>query len=292
MRQFFQQRIIGQDSAIEVVMGVVKIFKAGLNNPHKPISTLLFTGPTGVGKTACAKALADYFFGMGQKRSPLVRIDMSEFQHPAQLARFIGAGGEVGKLVQDIRERPFSVLLLDEIEKADPSVFDALLTVLDEGHLVDNYGRVTNFKNTIIIMTSNLGASSRGSVGYGEGSKPNYEAAVLKFFRPEFVNRIDHIVPFEPLLQDNIKKIIDKELQEIGQREGIAKRKLHLRFHPSLPQHLLQVGFDERYGARPLQRALENEVIAPLAEWLLLHPQLQNRRLTLEWKEGRLQIFS
>jgi len=144
---YFKNKIIGQDTAIKSLSNVVKIFKAGLNSPAKPIATMIFAGPTGVGKTASTKALAEYFFGKGQKKSPLVRIDMSEFQHPAQLARFIGAGGEVGKLVQEIRERPFSVLLLDEIEKADPSVFDALLTVLDEGLLVDAYGRVTNFRN-------------------------------------------------------------------------------------------------------------------------------------------------
>lgn len=287
---FFNNRIIGQPNATEAISGVVKIFKAGLNNPAKPISTLLFAGPTGVGKTAAAKALADYFFGIGQKRSPLVRIDMSEFQHPSQLARFIGEGGEVGSLVQDIRERPFSVLLLDEVEKADPTVFDALLGVLDEGRLVDAYGRVTNFRNTIIIMTSNLGASNRASIGFGGGAAANYESAVAKFFRPEFVNRIDQIVTFRALDKSDILKITDKELEELAAREGFVKRGIRLRFGSSLREHLAEIGFDERYGARPLQRAMENKIIAPLANWLLANRTVSELELSVDFLEGELVI--
>ena len=215
---------------------------------------------------------------------------MSEFQHPAQLARFIGIGGEVGKLVQDIRERPFSVLLLDEIEKADPSVFDALLTVLDEGILVDAYGRITNFRNTIIIMTSNLGASNRASLGFGGRNTANYESAIGKFFRPEFVNRIDHIVTFNTLEEEHIQAITRLELEALGKREGFAKRKLKLEFSKTLELHLAEVGFDKRYGARPLQRALENEIIAPLAKWLLEHPNINACPLRLDLVDGVLQI--
>ncbi len=290
LQTHFSHQIIGQQHAIDALCNVVKIFKAGLNNPQKPISTMIFAGPTGVGKTASTKALAEYFFGKGQKKSPLVRIDMSEFQHPSQLARFIGAGGEVGKLVQEIRERPFSVLLLDEIEKADPSVFDALLSVLDEGILVDNYGRVTNFRNTIIIMTSNLGASNRSSIGFGGVDGQNYEAAIAKFFRPEFVNRIDQIVLFEPLSQQNIEQITTLELHALQKREGILKLGLQLEFTPALVQHLTTVGFDARYGARPLQRALENEIVAPLAKWLLLHSKVTNQLLQLDIVAGLLVV--
>jgi ATP-dependent Clp protease ATP-binding subunit ClpA len=287
---YFKNRIIGQDAAIESLSNVVKIFKAGLNSPAKPIATMIFAGPTGVGKTASTKALAEYFFGKGQKKSPLVRIDMSEFQHPAQLARFIGVGGEVGKLVQEIRERPFSVLLLDEIEKADPSVFDALLTVLDEGLLVDAYGRVTNFRNTIIIMTSNLGASNRTSVGFGGGDTTNFESAIGKFFRPEFVNRIDHIVTFNALEQEHIQAITRLELESLNKREGFDKRQVTLAFTDRLEAHLAEIGFDKRYGARPLQRALENEIIAPLAKWLLEHPNIKGCQLRLDLVEGQLEI--
>ncbi len=290
LESFFNSRIIGQESALAALAAVVKIFKAGLNNPVKPISTMIFAGPTGVGKTAAAKALADYFFGKGQKKSPLVRIDMSEFQHPEQLARFIGAGGEVGTLVQEIRERPFSVLLLDEIEKADPSVFDALLTVLDEGRLVDSFGRVTNFRNSIIVMTSNLGAGNGVSIGFGSGSGNNYESAIGKFFRPEFVNRIDQIVTFNPLNREHILKITHNELKELSGREGFVKNGISLDFSDTLLKQLAEVGFDERFGARPLQRAIENKIIAPLANWMLKNREAKNCNIYLDSIASELLI--
>ncbi len=288
--RYFNKQIMGQKAVISHLCTTVKVFKAGLNNPHKPITTMLFSGPTGVGKTASAKALANYFFGKGQKRSPLIRIDMSEFQHPGMLSRFIGAGNEVGKLVQEIRERPFSVLLLDEVEKADPSIFDALLTVLDEGVLVDNFGRTTNFRNTIIIMTSNLGATNQRSIGFGGEDAPKYDSAIRDFFRPEFINRIDHVVVFNSLNSSDIKKITEKELEELKQREGFEKRGLKLEFTPAVAAHLSKVGFDVRYGARPLQRAMEMEVVSPLAKWLLEHPTLNNCTLKVDFSGGALKI--
>ncbi len=288
LNQYFVDRIIGQTSAVDQMTSVVKVFKAGLNNPNKPISTLIFAGPTGVGKTASAKALADYFFGKGQKRSPLVRIDMSEFQHPSQIARFIGSGREVGQLVQEIRERPFSVLLLDEVEKADPSIFDALLTVLDEGVLVDTFGRITNFRNTIIILTTNLGASNRKSIGFGGDDGGSYESAIASHFRPEFVNRIDGVVMFNALNAKNIEAITRKELKDLTKREGFIKREIQLQFSDALIQFLSSVGFDERYGARPLQRAIEYEVVAPLAKWLLAHNELKNCTLHIDYKKELL----
>ena len=285
LTDYFNQKIIGQPTAIKQLSGIVKIFKAGLNNPYKPISTMVFAGPTGVGKTASAKALAEYFFGKGQKRSPLIRIDMSEFQHPSQIARFIGSGREVGKLVQEIRERPFSVLLLDEVEKAAPSIFDALLTVLDEGMMVDAYGRVTNFRNTIIIMTTNLGASNQGSIGFStkNDDKSAYLSAIGNYFRPEFVNRIDQIVAFNALNADNIREITVKELNDLRKREGFVKRNLRLEFSTALINELAKAGFDERYGARPLQRAIEQSLIAPLAKWMLEYSSIKNRTLYLDY---------
>lgn len=282
---WFTSRIIGQKNAIDKLCQIVKIYKAGLNNPHKPISTLLFAGPTGVGKTASARALADYFFGKGQKISPLIRIDMSEFRYPGQITQLIGAGRNVGKLVKEIRERPFAVLLLDEVEKADPSVFDALMTVLDEGRLVDAYGRVTNFRNVIIIMTSNLGSTNRSSLGFKdtEGESVRYESAIGRFFRPEFVNRIDGIVMFNSLGEDDIIKITKKELVDLSKREGFVKNGITLNFSNNLMNHLKQTGFDERYGARPLQRAIEDEVTAPLANWLLNQKQVMNCILEIDY---------
>ncbi len=292
LKQHFNTRIIGQPASVDKLSAIVKIFKAGLNNPYKPIQTLVFAGPTGVGKTASARALADYFFGKGQKKTPLIRIDMSEFQHPSQITRFIGAGNEVGKLVQDIRDRPFSVLLLDEVEKADRSIFDALMTVLDEGLLVDAFGRVTNFRNTIIIMTTNLGASNRKSIGFDnkEGEEAAYFAAINSFFRPEFVNRIDGLIFFNSLKAADIRKICFKELEELKKREGFVKRNLTIDFHESVIDRLASIGFDERYGARPLQRALEQEVVNPLANWLLEYPALEGKNLKVEFVGNELKV--
>lgn len=285
---FFNQKIIGQETAVERLCETVKVFKAGLNNPHKPISTLIFAGPTGVGKTASAQALAAYFFGKGQHKNPLIRIDMSEFQHPSQITRFLGVGNEPGKLVSDVRERPFAVLLLDEAEKATPAIFDAFLTVLDEGMLVDAYGRVTNFRNCIIILTTNLGASNRASIGYGpkSASDETYRSAIGAFFKPEFVNRIDGVVVFQPLQPAHIRLIALKELQELKGREGILKKGLALDFKPSVVDYLATIGFDEKYGARPLQRALEDQIVRPLANWLLAHPAVKDCKLVVGFEQG------
>ncbi|PHN07471.1 AAA family ATPase [Flavilitoribacter nigricans] len=291
LENYFHERIIGQSEAIARLIEIVKIYKAGINNPYKPIATLLFAGPTGVGKTASAKALADYFFGQGQKKSPLIRIDMSEFQHPGQMGRLIGSGKEVGQLIKEVRERPFAVILLDEIEKAARPIFDALLTLLDEGLLIDNFGRQTDFRNTIIIMTSNLGASVRSSIGYQETSTESsaYLSAIRKHFRPEFINRIDSVVFFNAIDSDDLRKITLKELKALTAREGFAKRQLQLLFDDSLVDHLVNIGFDKRYGARPLQRAIEQTIVKPMSYWLLENGQKQKVRLKLSW-EGKLVI--
>ncbi len=289
---YFNKRIIGQDAAIGQLTDIVKIYKAGLNNPHKPITTLLFAGPTGVGKTASAKAIANYFFGQGQLKNPLVRIDMSEFQLPGEISRLIGDGQQVGQLVKEVRERPFSVLLFDEVEKAHPSVFDALLTVLDEGMLLDAFGRITNFRNSIIILTSNLGASNRKSIGFKQttSSDDTYRAAIQRYFRPEFINRIDNMVFFNALSQEDIALILDIELQGIQKREGIINRNLTLNFGDALRSHLLSVGFDEEYGARPLQRAVEHELVHPLSRWLIENPAIQSQMLTINHRNGQLAV--
>ena len=287
LRSHFEARIIGQPQAVDALTRVVKIFKAGLNNPHRPIASFLFAGPTGVGKTASVKALSEYFFGKGQRKSPLIRIDMSEFQHPEQLVRLIGAGRQPGQLVKEVRERPFSVLLLDEVEKADLSIFDALLGLLDEGVLVDAYGRETNFRNTIVIMTSNLGASNRSVPGFGDKNPDAaaYRSAVERHFRPEFVNRIDELVVFESLKANDILKITEKELESLKSREGFQKTGLEVQFEEQLVRHLASIGFDERYGARPLQRALEDHVVMPVARWMLENPVNNPGQLIIGWSD-------
>lgn len=287
LQAFFEQRIIGQPQAVATMTNLVKVFKAGLNAPDRPIATLIFAGPTGVGKTASAKTLADYFFGQGQKKTPLIRIDMSEFRHPAQIARLIGAGKETGTVIKEIRERPFSVLLLDEIEKADSSIFDALLTVLDEGLLVDAFGRETNFKNTIIIMTSNLGASNQKPIGLLNTTDPelNYQSAIQKNFRPEFVNRIDGVVIFNTLDEAHIKMITLKELEELKKRDGFVKKNIEVRFSERVVEHISRIGFDERFGARPLQRAIEQSLVNPIASWILENNETGNCMLLVDFDQ-------
>ncbi len=294
LKHYFRQRIIGQEPAVNKLCEIVKIFKAGLNNPLRPIHTLIFAGPTGVGKTASAKTLADYFFGQGQKKFPLIRIDMSEFQHPSQMHRLIGGGREVGQLVKEAREKPFSVVLLDEIEKAHPAIFDALLAVLDEGVLTDAYGRITNFRNSIIIMTTNLGASNRQSIGFTQTTSEDlhYQSAIERHFRPEFVNRIDSIVVFRSLEKEHIRQITAKELEELQCREGFSKRNLRVEFSESVIDRLGHTGFDERYGARPLQRAIEQSLVAPIANWLVRHPDINGKKLLVSYRDGiRIEVY-
>lgn len=267
VQAFFAQQLFGQDAAIGHLKDVVYLFKAGLNDPAKPIATLLFAGPTGVGKTAAAKALARYFFGAGGGADPLFRIDMSEFQHAFQIARLIGDGARPGKLVEHVRRQPFSVVLLDEIEKADPSVFDLLLTVLDEGRLRDSRGRMTDFRSTVIVMTTNLGVRHGASLGFADDARGGDSVVhdIRQFFRPEFFNRIDRVVPFAPLARGAIEAIAVRELQAIAQREGLLRRGVRLAFSPELVAFVADKGFSPAYGARPLQRAVEQLVVAAVA---------------------------
>lgn len=291
LKDFFEPRIIGQPSAIEQLCSVITTYKAGLNDPSKPIATLLFSGPTGVGKTAAAKALADYFFSLGQAQTPLFRIDMSEFQHPYQLQRLIGYNDHhPGKLIEHVRNRPFSVILLDEIEKADSHFFDVLLALLDEGRLVDTFGRVTDFRQTIIIMTSNLGSTAQAALGFTSNPTANFEAAIKQFFRPEFYNRLDQIIAFNGLTAEMIRHIAAKELLALNQREGIKKRQLSLTFDPSLLDFISQIGFSPQYGARPLQRAIEQHLVAALSHYLLAHPQLSQCALRVSAEQQTVQV--
>jgi ATP-dependent Clp protease ATP-binding subunit ClpC len=269
VQAFFAGRLFGQDAAVRQLKDVVYLFKSGLNDPAKPIATLLFAGPTGVGKTAAAKALASYFYGANSGVDPLFRVDMSEFQHAFQIARLIGTGKRPGKLVEHVRQRPFSVVLLDEIEKADASVFDMLLGVLDEGRLRDSHGRVTDFRGTLIVMTTNLGVRHGASAGFASadaGDDATHE--IRQFFRPEFFNRIDRLVHFAALGREAIAAIARRELQAIEKREGLLRRGLVLRFAPAVVDFVAAVGFSPRYGARPLQRAVEHHVVAAIARAL------------------------
>ncbi len=290
--EWFSGRIIGQEEAVAALASVVKVFKTGLSNPGRPIATLIFAGPTGVGKTASARALAQFFHGRGQRLDPLVRLDMSEFMHPSQVSRLIGsrAGADPGLLVREVRERPFCVLLLDEIEKAHPAIFDVLLNVLDEGMLADAYGRVTDFRNAVIIMTSNLGSAAQTSIGFSGKEEVDYRTAIAGFFRPEFCNRVDEIVVFHPLGAEAIAGIARKELSELARREGFLERGLRLDFSEQLVSFLAREGCHPKYGARPLQRTIEQQVVGPLSRHLLRHPDVKNCTLRIGFDGANLTI--
>ncbi len=269
LMRFFSQKIKGQDPILKSLCSIVQTFKSGLNAPHKPIATLLFAGPTGVGKTAATKALASYFFDAGQSKHPLFRMDMSEFQHPGHIVRLIGDLDSPGKLVQHVRSNPFSVVLLDEIEKAHPSVFDALLTVFDEGILTDRFGRVTDFRSSIIIMTSNLGSNKSKGIGFSSNSTSEVSmTAIKKFFRPEFFNRIDDVLSFQALSKKHIIAITRIEMERLAERDRIKDNNITLVFADRLVDFIADIGFSPLYGARPIQRAIEKHVVRALTEYL------------------------
>ncbi|MEJ2423113.1 MAG: AAA family ATPase [Candidatus Thiodiazotropha sp.] len=287
--KYFKEKIKGQNGVLEQLCGLIQTFKAGINDPEKPIATLLFAGPTGVGKTAAAKTLAEYFFANGQTHDPLIRIDMSEFQHPSHIGKLIGYDNDrPGKLIQHVRNKPFSVVLLDEIEKAHDSIFDNLLSMLDEGFITDRFGRTTDFRNTIIIMTTNLGVKQNRGIGFANINKSEVSLGDIKnYFRPEFFNRIDQVLIFNGLDQKAIEQIAVRELQHLASRPGILQRGISLRFTNALVQHVCAAGFSMEYGARPLQRAIERIVIPPLTEFLLAGNEGQN--IEVDWNgEGVL----
>lgn len=279
---FLSARVIGQESACHAAAGVVTTFKAGLNDPDRPLGVLLFSGPTGVGKTELARALSDYLFGHGESGERLVRLDMSEYSGHGASERLVSdSRGNASDFIKRVRTQPFCVILLDEIEKASPDVFDMLLALFDEGRLSDRFGRVTNFQSSVVILTSNLGAGRDGGLGFGQDRGPDYDAEVMRFFRPEFYNRLDGVVAFAPLGEETILRIAEKELNELSRREGFAKAALRLGWDAAVTALVAQAGFDRRYGARPLQRAVEELVVTPLARHLAANPTLRDVKLHL-----------
>ena len=272
MEDALHKRVIGQDEAVVAVANAIRRSRAGLSDPNKPIGSFLFLGPTGVGKTELCKSLANFMF---DSEDAMVRIDMSEFMEKHSVARLIGAPPgyvgyeEGGYLTEAVRRRPYSVILLDEVEKAHPDVFNILLQVLDDGRLTDGQGRTVDFRNTVIIMTSNLGSDliqGQVKLSYDE-MKALVMTVVTKHFRPEFINRIDETVVFHPLGQENIKAIARIQLAHVEKR--LEERGYQMDISDAALEHLAKVGFDPIYGARPLKRAIQQEIENPLAQQIL-----------------------
>jgi ATP-dependent Clp protease ATP-binding subunit ClpC len=274
--------VIGQDEAIKALARSIRRSRAGLKDPSRPIGSFIFSGPTGVGKTEVARSLAKFLFA---DASALIRVDMSEYMEKFSVSRLIGAPPgyvgyeDSGTLTKAVRRKPYSVVLLDEIEKAHPDVFNILLQVLDEGHLTDNYGRVIDFKNTVVIMTSNVGArdiTKGGSLGFNTGeSRDSFERIVQRVkeemshtFNPEFLNRLDDVIVFHPLSRDNIRSIVDIVLAEVQKR--LVDEELVLRLTDGAADFLVKHGYDDKFGARPLKRAIQRYIEDPLSEKILM----------------------
>ena len=297
MRDELKQSIIGQDEAIDKIVKAIQRNRVGLKDPNRPIGTFMFLGPTGVGKTHTAKKLAEFLF---DSRDALIRVDMSEYMEKFSVSRLVGAPPgyvgyeEGGQLTEKVRRRPYSVVLLDEIEKAHPDVFNMLLQVMDEGRLTDSLGRQVDFKNTIIIMTSNIGTRQLKDFGGGVGFKTvrneqEYSRGVIqkalnRTFAPEFLNRVDDIVMFNSLDKEALCKIIDIEI------EGFHKRAAGLGYQLTVTdaakEFIVEKGFDSQYGARPLKRAIQKYIEDELAEMILRAEITQGSNLIIDYKEG------
>ncbi|MDP7674618.1 MAG: AAA family ATPase [Dehalococcoidia bacterium] len=293
-------RVIGQDQAVEVLADAVRRARAGLKDPKRPIGSFIFLGPTGVGKTELARALAEFMF---DDEDNMVRVDMSEFQERHTVSKLIGAPpgyvgyDEAGHLTEAVRRRPFSVVLFDEIEKAHPDVFNTMLQVLDDGRLTDSHGRTIDFRNTIIIMTSNLGSEgiAQQAFGFQKQSRDDTESARLRTnvedslkqkFRPEFLNRLDEFIVFDSLTQDDIKLIVDKFMVEVTER--VSDLKVSLFLSEDAKGWLVKTGFDRMYGARPLKRAIQRYIESPLSKRLLAGEFPEGSVIAVELKDSEI----
>ncbi len=303
MEKDLQQRVIGQERAVQLVSDAVKRSRAGIADPNRPIGSFLFLGPTGVGKTELSKVLAEFMF---DDPEALLRVDMSEFMEKHSVSKIIGSPpgyvghDEGGSITEKVRHRPYSVILLDEIEKAHPEVFNVLLQVLDSGHLTDAKGRKVNFKNTIIIMTSNIGAEHidrMSSFGFTDArdeasqyvqAKDKVMDSLKNYFRPEFLNRLDEIVIFDILGQSTIQSIVKMQVEEVQKR--LAGKDIKLTLTKDVYSYLAQEGYDPRFGARPLKRVIQSKILTPVASQMVGQGMLQGGSVRVSMQKGKQEL--
>jgi len=290
MEDRLRERVIGQDEALEAVANAVRRARAGLQDPNRPVGSFIFLGPTGVGKTETARALAEFLF---DDERAMVRLDMSEYMEKHAVARMIGAPPgyigyeEGGQLTESVRRRPYAVILFDEIEKAHPDVFNVLLQILDDGRLTDSKGRTVDFKNTVLIMTSNLGSREIQEVSDEETQEAVTEV-LREHFKPEFLNRIDDIVIFHRLSREQITRIIDVQLERL--RAMLHERNISLVLEDSARALLAQEGYDPNFGARPLRRAIQTLIQNALALKLLNGEVLPGQTVVVSAPNGQMEF--
>ncbi len=304
MESVLHKRVIGQEDAVRAVSRAIRRGRVGLKDPKRPVGSFIFSGPTGVGKTELSKALAEALFG---DESLMIRIDMSEYMEKHSVSRLVGSPpgyvgyDEGGQLTEKVRRKPYSVVLFDEIEKAHPDVFNMLLQILDDGRLTDSTGRVVNFRNTVIIMTSNVGAREivePKRLGFGsleenaardyEDMKKNVMTELKKTFRPEFLNRVDEIIVFHPLNRDEIKNIAALMLAETAKR--MEQNHIHVTFTEDIENYLAEKGYDKAYGARPLKRTIQEQIEDKLAEAILDERVKEGDTVSITFVEGKIEV--
>ncbi len=289
MEDRLHTRVVGQEEAISAVAAAVRRSRSGLQDPNRPIGSFIFLGPTGVGKTELARALAEFLF---DDESNMVRIDMSEYQERHTVARLIGAPpgyvgyDEGGQLTEAVRRRPYSVVLFDEIEKAHPEVFNVFLQVLDDGRLTDGQGRTVDFRNTVIIMTSNVGSQYLLDASDEAVMAERVMGALRTHFRPEFLNRVDEIVLFHRLEKDQLRAIADIQLDYV--RDLLAKRHVTITLTDAAADLLIEEGYDPVYGARPLKRVLQKRIVDPLALKLIQNEIRDGDHVVVDVVNGEL----
>jgi ATP-dependent Clp protease ATP-binding subunit ClpB len=291
LEEHLHLRVVGQDEAIKAVANAVRRARAGLQDPNRPLGSFIFLGPTGVGKTELSRALAEFLF---DDENAMIRIDMSEYMEKHTVARLIGAPPgyvgyeEGGQLSEAVRRRPYSVVLFDEIEKAHPDVFNVLLQVLDDGRITDGQGRTVDFKNTVIIMTSNIGSQYIMEEESREARRRLVTDALRAHFRPEFLNRVDEIIIFDRLTEDDLKKIVEIQLKRLSKR--LEQQKITLKLSDAAKELLAREGYDPVYGARPLRRTIQREILDPLSIHILEGKIREGQTAHVDAKDGALEF--